>query len=1226
MKLDRDSLRAADAAARVHATTQFDSPIVLQAGAGTGKTATLVARIVAWVTGPGWDCARELLGEVADAGQLARRTLSGVVAITFTEAAASEMSERVGGALAQLAAGERLPIGLHREALIAGDDELRARAAALRGAMEQLAVSTIHAFCGRLIAAHPFELGRHPEVAVDAEGDALEAVSREVVEDELARAYGDPGDEAWLRLAREGHGPAEIAETLFELLQAGARPHHFELDPLGERPVRALAERASAALRALHELLGPKVGDLGRAKKTIELAQALSAALGHFDQGPLELAAVLHCVDAELLEGSFDAKLTEFAKGSLGKAETDALGDDSAELAAAARDVQALLRHLRKLDPELLDAGRAVIAPLLTDARERLRRRGVASFDDLLADAADLLRNDAAALERERRRIDQLLVDEFQDTDERQCDIVRWLALRGPRADRPGLFVVGDPKQSIYGWRRADLAAFERFVADVEAEGGSVEQLVVNYRSSEAVLDEVGRAMEWVMLPEPGIQAHYEPLVVPASGADPKTAPPEGEPALEYRLYGELDTEGSAAKLGKLSRTLATRRDAEAVAEDIAGLHAAGRIAWGDCAILMRSTGDLDQYLDALKRRGVPYSVARDKSYYRRREVIDAAALLRAIADPGDLLALVTWLRSPAVGVPDGALLPLWRAGLPAHAVALDRPGGAALAGLEAAVERARAELPAGLPGLEHIDGWHHAAIDGLRALGELRQSLRTDPAELFVDRLRRRTLVEGTEAARFLGAYRVANLERFFARLVTALEDAAGDQTRVARALRRAVAESRESEEGRPREAGEDAVQVMTIHRSKGLEFRCVYLAQLHKESAGNRLPPVELEGYHAPSGEEHTAYVLFGAPSLDRDLLVARRERTEAAERVRTLYVAMTRASARLVCGSGWVDERFAGGNGPQFAKSHAELLDAREGVPTDLGALLAQLAGEDPAEAFVDDAHGARFRLVAPDDGATAAGREEVRPTDLARAARDVATLVAARAAARERAARPLVAPASADAHHLLERAFAESRLSSEDNRTAAPADATSLGSQAAMWIGSAVHGALEALDLEADLGPQLDAAEAQALEQLAVTFSGETRDAGLDRARALFEALRTGPLPTRLVELREGLLARELPVLLPPAPEEFAPTDPLGAWSGAIDLVYRDPGTDEVVVVDFKTDAVESKAARVERETVYAPQLARYARAVQEALDLPRRPRCELWWIATGEISTVLDPIG
>ncbi|MEO0653046.1 MAG: UvrD-helicase domain-containing protein, partial [Planctomycetota bacterium] len=548
--------------------------------------------------------------------------------------------------------------------------------------------------------------------------------------------------------------------------------------------------------------------DLGRSKATRGLGELLGLLQGVFDPAPRDARGLSEALTKLGDTKSALTKLEGLSK-DLNKSEAKAFEGQEEELFAEVQRVRPLLKALSKLDPERLELALSVVRPLVVETLERLRLRGVLTFDDLLSKAAELLERSPAVRRRERARIDQLLVDEFQDTDERQCVLVRALALESTTDEEraPGLFVVGDPKQSIYGWRRADLAAFRQFVDDVVGAGGAVERLSINFRSNQEVLDEVAAVLEPTMVEQPGVQAPFEPLVAFASA---RRQPRADAPAVEYRLLSRVADEAGALE-PKLKSGLATELDADEHARAIASAVATssadaadydgGRLGYGDHALLLRSMGDLEVYLEALRRHGVPYAVAKDKSYFRRREIVDAISLVSAIVDPTDLLSLVGWLRSPAVGVPDAAWLPLWRAHFPDHAVKLDRPGGPALEALTAALETAAAELDPGLPGLRAIPDWQASAVQALETLGHLRTSLDRDPAELFVEELRRRTAFELAESRRYLGDFRLANLERFFQRLRSGLEERLGDRRAVLRELRSALRDDRDAQEGRPKE-----------------------------------------------------------------------------------------------------------------------------------------------------------------------------------------------------------------------------------------------------------------------------------------------------------------------------------------------------------------------------------------------------------------------------------------
>jgi ATP-dependent helicase/nuclease subunit A len=1273
MTPSREELRAADRAARRTARTTFDRPVVLEAGAGTGKTATLVARILTWALGPGWERVHERLapaqgsaqGSTERADQQVERTasavLGGIAAITFTEAAAAEMSERVALSLARLVAGE-VPTGMAAEDLPPAAVRT-ARAHALLGTLDHLVVRTIHAFCRGLLAAWPVESARHPAFTVDADGRLVEGLVSEVVEASLRTVYGDPGDPDLLALAARGIGPPQLVEALVALVQQGLPAAALADDPCGPAAAAALRDRLATAAAEVHGILSEclrqgrcsptahaleegldrlrgRLVDLGPAHRGLRLVTGLA---GRLEAGRPEasLPAVvessalldLRAAAAEHLPEKLVERLQQWAKGKLtGVAEENLLSPVRAPLAAACAELAPLLRHLAKLDPELLGEARRGLLPLLRRVEEEMRSRGIETFQGLLAGAASLLAGHPEVAARERRRIDQLLVDEFQDTDVLQCELLARLALDGaldgPPAERPGLFLVGDPKQSIYGWRSADLAAYDGFLARVSAAGGTVHTLSENFRSVPAVLAEVERTIAPVMPAIAGVQPPFVPLLpCPekelAAGFVRRT-PRQRRPVEHW----------AAAEERASATALATEREAAALAADLIELHATGSLAWKDVGVLLRSTGDLDIYLEALRRANIPYQVGRDRQYYRRREVIDAAALVRAVLDPGDHLALLTWLRSPVVGVPDAALVPLWNRRFPQAVTELtgeltgSDPG--QLAALRALIAEAARALPAGIPGLAGLAGWEHALVAAVGQLAELRRSFAEDPADLFVERLRRLTLVEAVEAARYLGAYRLANLDRFFRQLRTALDE--GDVTAVLRLLRQSVAVGQDAEEAQPRQEGEDAVSVLTIHGAKGLDFAHVYLLQLHKltdvpdkraETRVGRLP-----GPRETADDGPAEYRLFGAATPGWAEVEARRERVEAAERVRLLYVAMTRAKDRLVLAGSW-PEGEGGPRPPERARSHVDLLRHRTGLPADGFAALRAVAAaaEGAAHGTALDGDDILWRfpdLEAAEEPAATLWQERSReqPPDAATARRSAALYADLRQEAGQRMARRWSAAASEEAHEQLREVTAVRRFA--EAGTAAESAGVHEGGEpalgdpraAAMAAGGAVHRALETWDLAAEPAAELARQTARLPASLAALGVGEAdRGRALRRARTALDAFAQGPLLPRLAALRKGIVARELPVLLPP--RENADDGPVGFVAGAIDLLYRDPQGGGMVIADYKTDEADEEALPA-LAAAYAHQGAVYVRAVQQALGLPAAPRFELWFLRAGVV--------
>jgi ATP-dependent exoDNAse (exonuclease V) beta subunit len=1193
--------RAADAEARLRAQSSFARPLVLEAGAGTGKTATLVARIVAWCLGPGWrraaaevaaQAARTLGGEAPAAERIAARVLDGVVAITFTEAAAAEMAGRVAQALADVRRGT-LPKGLLPEALAGAEGEAEARAAALVVALDHLVVATIHAFCRRLLADAPLEAGLHPAFTVDAEGRAVEEAAREIVESAFRAALSGAGEQPLVELAVRGFGPAEVADALAELAAAGVPPAALAADPLAPAAVAALAGEVRAAAAAVAALVGPRVG--GLKKNTLGIAVASACAgLERMELGTLaELApAVTAALPANLVK-----RLEEWGRGDVKGGEAAALADVAGELREPAARLAALATHAGRLDPELLALAWRALAPLLAELERTLRARGAETFAALLRDARDLLAGRPAVRAAVRAGITQLLVDEFQDTDRLQCEIVRLLALDGPAGERPGLFLIGDPKQSIYGWRNADLAAYDGFLALVREHGGEVLSLAVNFRSLPAILGEVSRVVEPVMVRRDGVQPEFQPLLPsPERAAAP---PPSGGRApVEHWVSWAPPDDGSGPLAPARARD-AGRIEALAAAAEIRELHGEG-VAWGEIGVLLRTTGSLDVVVGALRDAGVPYAVERDRSYYRRREVIEAAALVRAILDPGDHLALVTVLRSGLVGVPDAALVPLWERGLPDHAGELAGPDGGRLGRLAALVEDAAAALPPGVPGLERVAGWEGNLTAFLALLARLRGSFASEPAAVFVERLRTATLFEAGEAARALGAYRTANLDRFFRTLLEEIEGG-GEPQAILRGLRASVAEAREALEGRPLATGEDAVRVMTIHKAKGLDFGHVYLLQAHGRPRGGRRL-----GTDAGEVGGRFEYVLLGAPTAGWHEVEARRRRVEEAELVRTLYVAVTRAKDRLVVAGSW-----PGAAPPARPRSHVDLL-ARRAPAAGLPAIAARVAASAGRHA---DEDGARW--VFPALAAAAASAAPAAPAPGLATAEQVAAAAARlaelRVGAEARMGMGFSAPASEEAHRLLRELLDEGGADPPEREGAARARVGDERDSPATAAGSALHGILERLDLAGDIGAQLAAARSSLGPLMEGMIGPERRGDAVRRAEEVLARLTAGPLPARLAAIAPHVLARELAVVLPPG---GGAAGPVGFVAGAIDLLYRDRASGELVVADYKSDEVTGADEVAARAASYAPQGEVYRRAVALALRPARPPRFELWFLHAG----------
>ena len=1188
MTVDRLDPIAEDERSRAFAQSEFGRPVVVVAGAGTGKTALLVARVAAWCVGPGWDLHDD---GSTDSQSVARKVIERVVAITFTEAAAAEMARKIGQAFFELAAGTE-PVGWNpRPGLLPEDaEEVTKRAKTLSEEGHRLVVSTIHAFCQRLLSTYPLEAGVHPRFEVDADGLKTRAIAEEVVEEALRGLAEAENGRSWERLAAEGVGPKEIVDAVIELIEAGAGPSLFDEDPFHDSGPTAARLRAAAG--GLREAIGSSLD--GVKHKGIAGARDLPDDLAEVTGDEASPSFEELADAASKIEQTVLNKLEKWAKHEFGKTELGCFSEDLAEVADAAGLLLAVLDPLTAPAREQLADSRAVIAPLLESVERRRMSAGLVMFPDLLRFAERLV-SDVPGVRREVvAGIDHLLVDEFQDTDDVQCKLVERLALSGAPERRPALFIVGDPKQSIYAWRSADLAAYDEFVKSIRDAGGETVDLVRNFRSVTPILDEVERLVAPVMHQRIGIQPAFQRL----EATDERRGAPgvSDEPwrTVEHWVAWPQGEDGVGPEKGSGHRETSAL-EAVSIARDIGRLHAEGVIErWGDVAILLRVTTAQEVLLDAFREAGIPYEVARERDYYRQREVVETAALVRSVLEPTDSLALLTVIRSDVVGVPDAALAPLWDAGFAGCMARADGPGTADAQAVAASIEAARLAAPEDVPGGDVLPRWADALQAAADVILELRRSLGSDPPDVFVEKIRTLWLAEVTAAARYLGSFRRARVDGFLADLESTLVSGDGGDSRLARFLRLAVEEGQESRVPVPPDLETDAVHVMTIHRAKGLDFEHVYVAQIHKGGRGGGR-----SGQAAVSEIGRVKqYQLFGWPTPGFAAAEWEQGLKARAEIVRLLYVAATRAKKRLVVSGGWgpAGEEVAPESASTFAKLIARRLDA--------GRVAEQIGG---GAERVDDIYDHVTRVLPVFSAADEVeeswadgGSDWTVPVEQLRAAK---ALGKARRAAAERMALPVYRSASAEAHHRLRQAEA-------DGEPAAVAGAADR--DVAMALGTAVHSILETLDLERELVPQVLDRTASVVEAVPI---GDPAEEAASTAENLLRKIAAGKCLSRLEELASLVVARELPVM---AWDDGDAGAPGAVISGLVDLVYRDPDDDRVVVAVDKTDHVGGEAPVEEKTRVYEPQVRTYARALREALALDYEPHAELWFLAADQI--------
>ena len=333
-----------------------------------------------------------------------------------------------------------------------------------------------------------------------------------------------------------------------------------------------------------------------------------------------------------------------------------------------------IARGLGQVDAELTNLLWELLVPFVEKFRESFIREGFVSFDGLLMRARNLVRDRPHVREELKRQFRAILIDEFQDTDPIQYEILLYLAEKTDRSAKewrnvklnPGkIFVVGDPKQSIYAFRRADIEAYLEVVEKlIKAQDGMECRLTTNFRSHADILDVVNGVFECLIQPRDGVQPPYiaiNPAPHRTSAGAPNIAP---LPKVMVRKIVADDDDMSAEKARRIEGESLARWLKDEIIERAAILNSSGeqvRAQPKDIAILFRKLTDIHDYLEPFRRNGIRYVVEGERHFYAAKEIIDAVNLFRAIENPYDRLALVGVLRSPLGGLTDQTIYELHR-------------------------------------------------------------------------------------------------------------------------------------------------------------------------------------------------------------------------------------------------------------------------------------------------------------------------------------------------------------------------------------------------------------------------------------------------------------------------------------------------------------------------------------------------------------------------------------
>ncbi|MCH7989749.1 MAG: UvrD-helicase domain-containing protein, partial [Planctomycetes bacterium] len=831
-----------------------DVPIALSAGAGCGKTFVLTKRFLSYLKPT----------------ESETDPLSGIVAITFTDRAAREMRDRIRDEC-------------HAELKRCSPRDVPYWMKVIRS-LDSARISTIHSFCGGLLRAHAVDAGLDPKFS-QLEATLGDAFLRNVVETAVRELLSRQNEDCMQLVLHYG------LERTVELLRT-LMPGRFQAD------LPALTSQTAESLTAdwyrhWHEEFIPQIlQDLTESETTKSLLRHLSE--NEPSHSVMQLRRETLLTRLPLLNKANDplAALTEVREatkiqGGGGKSAWNSVeiyDSVSNSLKRVRKQIDSLIKDLEIDDSHVQTAAQfgLMAARLIQHIDEQYEARkqeaACLDFDDLLLKTRNLLRDSESIRSRAAAGIDFLMIDEFQDTDPVQSEIVRHLC--GGDFLTGKLFVVGDAKQSIYRFRRADPKVFSSLRDEIPPQGRL--PLTTNFRSQPAILNFVNALFAESM------GDSYDKLVP----LDTKQHSPT--PAVEFLFASETDSTGDEKpKDSALDRR---RREADWIARRLRTLldddtprilekNSETRIKQlrpvrqGDVAILFRTLSNVALYEEALRRYGIKYYLIGSRAFYAQQEVYDLVNLCRYLIDADDEVSLVGILRSPFFSLSDDTLFAL----------------GDTWGSLSEAVTNLTAES---VP--KHLcEEQQRQAVFAGGLLAELRSQKDRLPLTQLLNLAIEQTGYDAALLGEFMGRRKVANLRKLIDK--ARQFDRAGMFTlsEFVERLQQSVKEQSDEELAATQSEAGNVVRLMTVHQSKGLEFPVVVVADMDWGKRGGGPSP----HFHPQLGPLLPLPAKHGETPKNIGQIMHRysESKEDQDESIRLFYVAATRAADYLILSSG-------------------------------------------------------------------------------------------------------------------------------------------------------------------------------------------------------------------------------------------------------------------------------------------------------------------------------------
>ena len=1145
--------------------------VLVSAAAGSGKTAVLIERIVSLLNDP-----------------IHPISVDSLLVVTFTKAAAAEMRSRLNGRLAELLAADPHNRHLLRQQML----------------LPQATICTIDSFCAQLLREQAAKVGISPRFRV-ADDTALHVMKNEVADRVISDAYAanDPSFRQLCDLLAGDRSDARLTEQLlhtYDFIQAHPFPSQW-LD-LQEAPFtddapflstvwgRLLLERIVRDLRAAQNALATAIDEMSGDERmeaaygstvavTLDgIAAALAAVDGEWDT----LAATVNAISfprTKALKGYEDdafkeriAALRNYAKDLINDSVKPLLADNEAtakaDIAAAAPIVHALFALVKAFSAAFSKAKEA---------------QNMLDFNDMEHLALTLLAEPTAdggfvrteAAKEIGARFTHIMVDEYQDTNATQDTLFSALS-----QNEQNLFFVGDIKQSIYGFRQAMPSIFRaRRERGTPYNGTDFPATVIlgnNFRSRHQVTDSVNFFFrQWMQRETGGITYDdREALVASAMFED------DDDPCYDTELWitekktaieDDLSTHQAEARL--IGRRIRTMMQDGFQVSDKGGRR---RAEYRDFCVLLRSTAHAAPfYVKELQTMGIPVSTGSRDNFFECSEIRTALSLLRVIDNPTLDIPMIAALMSPVFGFS------------PDDTIAL-RTQGRDLSFFDALRRRAR-----------HTD----ALGQRCAAVNTMLSRYRTLAAAMPVDQLIRR-LYEDTDlltlmAAKSGGSDRIANLRHLYDLARRFEQEDMRGLSAFVRYMDKLETGGIPIASASKSNSHQNAVRVMTIHRSKGLEFPVVFVAGLGTMfNAASTKTDMLLHADHGIGMVLRDRETMTQRNPLFRQAIAGAIQYSERTEELRVLYVAMTRAKDKLILlsavnnlSSTLSRLQIAAGDAPTIPASC--ILHASRMSDWVLSAALRHPAGEGLRRAAhgedMEDGHtdGLAIFAVSADDLQADTATDVIEDTDMTVDGLEERLQFTYPYAAL--GGIPAKITASGMAHRATEhRPIPLSRPAFLSKTGLTPAER---GTATHRFLEAAVLG--DALDARAQADRMVEREQLSEAQRDALDYRALERFMQSDIAARMAQSpLLLKEFPFALERPLDAVIDLDRSALPPDAAEETV------LVQGMADAVFDEDGA--LVIVDYKTDRVKTAAELAQR---YRPQLAVYKEALSRTLQRP-----------------------